>query len=144
MISQRRCNGRMLEKSRPTEYRFVHHAIKDVFAIDRLTLISKDSLGACGFFFRCVFRSDSFYSACIGIGTDLPLPSSIVILKQVARATCVFSTCWVCFDRLDWNVCCDYILRHSMTLLDIKTVHFFFLSWSNYEIVTNQNKNQSN
>lgn len=52
-LRQRRCNAAR-RKSRPTEYRFVHHAIKDVFAIDRLTLISKTRCVVCAF--RCDFQ----------------------------------------------------------------------------------------
>lgn len=47
-------------KSRPSEYRFIHLAIKDVFAIDRLTLISAarllfNSVVSCSVFFHFIF-----------------------------------------------------------------------------------------
>lgn len=90
------------KKSRPTEYRFVHLAIKDVFAIDRLTLI-----------FINIERADAVRSCTsASVRSSVCLFFYFVIISFKTSQTVVVLCAWVthCSSRKITHMCFGVIV----------------------------------
>lgn len=129
---------RRKKKSRPTEYRFVHLAIKDVFAIDRLTLIF---INISGEYSLCSLSPQQHCSVfAFSVGWH-----RVSKVKQVKPLSCcVWAKHWSsrknhlywCFGGIGLFVylcvcvCSDYVFHMEWSMIgyyfatDNRTVHF--------------------